>query len=194
MPTATSICQELTGTVALVTGSSSGIGRATALAIASRGAAVGLVARRKDRLNDLARKIEAEGGNALAVPADITDRAQATAAVMTVVDRFGRLDTLVNNGVDAAGPHRRCRSGAVGADDRDQPEGPALHDKRGVAAFACGGRAGASKVADIVNISSIAGRVAWANYGVYNMTKFAQRVHRSASPRDHQAARTSGCP
>ena len=87
----------LTGTVALVTGSSSGIGRASALALAAHGATLGLVARRKDRLDDLATQIEAEGGMALAVPADITDRIQAEAAVRAVIDRFGRLDTLVNN-------------------------------------------------------------------------------------------------
>ena len=84
----------LTGTVALVTGTSSGIGHATALALAARGASVALVARRQDRLEALEAQIQEAGGNALAVPADITNRAQAEAAVRAVVERFGRLDMV----------------------------------------------------------------------------------------------------
>ncbi|WP_044422153.1 SDR family NAD(P)-dependent oxidoreductase [Pseudomonas syringae group genomosp. 3] len=163
----------LTGTVALVTGTSSGIGEATALALVERGAAVALVARRQDRLEALAAKINAAGGTALAVPADITDRAQAEAAVQTVVQHFGRLDILVNNaGLMLLGP-------VVGADPEEWDRMIAINQKgllyvthaalpHLLSAAASSGR----RVADIVNISSIAGRVAWANYGVYNMTKF----------------------
>jgi NADP-dependent 3-hydroxy acid dehydrogenase YdfG len=163
----------LSGTVALVTGSSSGIGNATALALAARGAAVGLLARRKDRLDELAARIEAEGGKALAVAADITDRAQAETAVQAIVDRFGRLDTLVNNaGVMLLGP-------VVGA-DLDRWERMIAVNQKGLLYVTNAALphllAAAEKeprrVADIVNISSIAGRLAWANYGVYNMTKF----------------------
>jgi NADP-dependent 3-hydroxy acid dehydrogenase YdfG len=100
----------LTGTTALVTGASSGIGAATARRLAERGAAVALVARRKDRLDKLVADIEQAGGTAQPVAADITDRAQAEAAVHQVVERFGRLDTLVNNaGLMLLGP-------VVGAD------------------------------------------------------------------------------
>jgi NADP-dependent 3-hydroxy acid dehydrogenase YdfG len=96
---------KLTGTVALVTGASSGIGAATARQLADHGASVALVARRKDRLDDLATEIEAAGGTALVVEADITNRSQAEAAVERTVERFGRLDTLVNNaGLMLLGP------------------------------------------------------------------------------------------
>ena len=87
----------LTGTVALVTGASSGIGATTARRLAEHGAAVALVARRRDRLNALAAEIDQAGGTALVVDADITDRTQAEAAVQQTVHRFGGLDTLVNN-------------------------------------------------------------------------------------------------
>lgn len=82
---------KLTGTVAIVTGSSSGIGAATARRLAQEGASVALLARRKDRLDTLVAEITVSGGTAFAVAADITDRKQAEAAVQTVIERFGRL-------------------------------------------------------------------------------------------------------
>jgi len=88
---------ELNGTVALVTGSSSGIGAATARRLADHGAPVALVARRRDRLEIFASEIEKAGGTALVVEADISEHTQAGAAVQQTVDQFGRLDTLVNN-------------------------------------------------------------------------------------------------
>ena len=95
----------LDGTVALVTGASSGIGAATATALAAQGAAVALAARRKDRLDQLAASIAGQGGTALVLEADITDETQATQAVTRTVSELGRLDTLVNNaGVMLLGP------------------------------------------------------------------------------------------
>src|ERR1700740_3554406 len=87
----------LAGTAALVTGASSGIGAATAKALAAEGAAVALLARRADRLDELKADIESSGGTARAVPADVTNAEQVAAAVQRVVGELGRLDTVVNN-------------------------------------------------------------------------------------------------
>ena len=95
----------LDGTVALVTGASSGIGAATAAALAGQGAAVALAARRGDRLEALAAGIRDQGGTALVLECDITDEQQAAATVERTVAELGRLDTLINNaGVMLLGP------------------------------------------------------------------------------------------
>src|SRR5947207_3806961 len=97
--------ERLDETVALVTGASSGIGEATAALLAELGAAVAVAARRKDRLEDLVRRIEDKGGRAVAIETDVTDRSQAEAAVEQTVAELGRLDTVVNNaGVMLLGP------------------------------------------------------------------------------------------
>ena len=163
----------LTGTAALVTGASSGIGAATARQLAGHGACVALVARRRDRLEALAAEIDKAGGTALAVEADITDRAQAEAAVQQAVERFGRLDTLVNNaglmllglviGADAEEWDRMISINVQGLLYITRAALPHLLQAAGQ---------GPRRVANIVNISSIAGRIAWNGYGVYNLTKF----------------------
>lgn len=79
----------LTGTTALVTGASGGIGAATALSLAAQGANVALVARRKDRLDELAERIRTAGGTALVIEADLTDQTRAAAAVEQTVQAFG---------------------------------------------------------------------------------------------------------
>ncbi len=163
----------LTGTVAVITGASSGIGRATARVLAERGASVALIARRQDRLEALAAQIQSAGGTAYVVPADITDRIQAETAVKAVVDHFGRVDILVNNaGLMLLGP-------IVGANSHEWERMIAVNQNgllymtsAALPHLLAAAKDGARLVADIVNISSIAGRVAWANYGVYNMTKF----------------------
>src|SRR6202035_5164608 len=95
----------LQGTVVLVTGASSGIGAATARQLAATGAAVALVARRKDRLERLAAEIGDAGGTALVIECDVTNQEEASQAVERTVSEFGRLDTLVNNaGVMLLGP------------------------------------------------------------------------------------------
>ncbi|WP_327136488.1 SDR family NAD(P)-dependent oxidoreductase [Streptomyces sp. NBC_01340] len=167
------MASKLTGTVALVTGASSGIGADTARRLAEQGATVALVARRKDRLETLADEIAQAGGSALAVEADITDRNQAEGAVRQTVERFGRLDILVNNaGLMLLGP-------VVGADPQEWERMIAvnvqglLHTTHAALPHLLkAAEEGPRQVADIVNVSSIAGRQAWANYGVYNLTKF----------------------
>lgn len=164
---------KLTGTVGLVTGASSGIGAATARQLAALGTSVALVARRRDRLEALAAEIENAGGAALVVEADITDRAQAQAAVEQTVERFGQLDILINNaGLMLLGP-------IAGADTEEWDsmisvnlQGLLHTTHAALPHLLKAAEESSRRVADIVNISSIAGRVAWNGYGVYNLTKF----------------------
>ena len=163
----------LTGTAALVTGASSGIGAATARRLARDGACVALVARRRDCLQALAAGIDKAGGTALVVEADITDRTQAEAAVQQAAGRFGRLDTLVNNaGLMLLGP-------IAGADPEEwdrmiavNVQGLLYTTRATLPHLLQAAQQSPRRVANIVNISSIAGRVAWNGYGVYSLTKF----------------------
>ena len=96
---------QLNGSVALVTGASSGIGAATAESLAGLGAKVALAARRADRLEELAARIRDAGGTALVVEADVTGREAAEQAVARTVDELGGLDIVINNaGVMLLGP------------------------------------------------------------------------------------------
>ncbi|MER8602744.1 SDR family NAD(P)-dependent oxidoreductase [Mesorhizobium sp. M1233] len=93
----TSVSSALAGKVALVTGASSGIGEATAATLAAAGAKVAIAARRADRLEALAARIEKAGGTALRIQADVTSNDDVTAMVDKVVAEWSRLDILVNN-------------------------------------------------------------------------------------------------
>jgi NADP-dependent 3-hydroxy acid dehydrogenase YdfG len=166
------MAERLDGTAALVTGASSGIGEATAIALASHGASVALVARRVDRLDDLAAKIRSDGGRALVIEADVTDETQARAAVERTVEEFGRLDTLINNaGVMLLGP-------AVGAPLEEWQRtvdinvlGLLYVSHAALPYLLTAAEDSPRRVADMVNISSVAGRVARSGSAVYNATK-----------------------
>jgi NADP-dependent 3-hydroxy acid dehydrogenase YdfG len=105
----------LNAKVVAITGASSGIGAATALELAGRGAAVVLGARRTDRLGSLVARIRAEGGRAEMIEVDVTRRADLEGLVALAVERFGRLDVLVSN----AGVARTAPMGALDVDDWD---------------------------------------------------------------------------
>ena len=163
----------LKGTVALVTGASSGIGAATASVLAAHGAAVALAARRRDRLDALAAGIREQGGTALVLECDITDQEQAAGAVARTAAELGRLDTLINNaGVMLLGP-------VAGA---PLSEWQRMVDLNVLGLLYCAHAAlphllqaaqdAPRQVADMVNISSVAGRAARNGNGVYSLTKF----------------------
>jgi NADP-dependent 3-hydroxy acid dehydrogenase YdfG len=157
----------LEGRVAAITGASSGIGEATALALAGAGAKVALGARRKDRLEGLAEKITADGGTALAIECDVTDEQQARSFVEQAHGELGGLDTLVNNaGLMLLGPVE----GADTADWRRMVEVNLL----GVlwCTHAALPLMKEAELGDIVNLSSTAGRRADAGAAVYNLTKW----------------------
>jgi|SRR5579875_650579 len=165
---------ELNGSVALITGASSGIGAATAEALAACGARVALVARRRDRLESLAQRIAGSHPHAepLVLEADIGERAAAERAVSQTVERLGRLDVLVNNaGVMLLGPiegapleewERMLSVNVAGLLYMSHAALPHLLEAA---------QSSPRKVADLVNISSVAGRVARLGSGVYNLTK-----------------------
>jgi NADP-dependent 3-hydroxy acid dehydrogenase YdfG len=162
----------LQGTVALVTGASSGIGEATALALAEHGAAVAIAARRADRLDDLAGRIRDAGGTVLTLQADVSAQEQAQGAVDRTASELGRLDILINNaGVMLLGP-------AVGA---PLEEWQRMLNVNLAGLLYCAHAAlphllraaeqEPRRVSDLVNISSVAGRVTRVGSGVYNLTK-----------------------
>ena len=160
--------ERLDGTVALVTGASSGIGEATARALARAGAKVAVAARRKDRLEALAAEIDA-----LVIEADVAEREQAVGAVERTAKELGRLDTVVNNaGVMLLGPAAEApleeweRMVAVNVQGVLSVSHAALPHLLKAA------EDGPRRVADLVNISSVAGRVPRSGSGVYNLTKF----------------------
>jgi NADP-dependent 3-hydroxy acid dehydrogenase YdfG len=153
--------------VAVVTGASSGIGEATAKALAREGYAVALAARREDRITQFAEEIASTGGKALAVPTDVSDPESAAALIRVANEELGSLDVLVNNaGVMLLGPvlgaelehwQRMVNVNLLGLLYCTHAALPIMQEQ---------GRG------HIVNVSSVAGRVARLGSGVYNATKW----------------------
>jgi clavulanate-9-aldehyde reducatase len=158
---------DLSGQVVAVTGASSGIGEATALACAKAGAAVALAARRGERIEALAERITGEGGKAIALQTDVGEEEQARAFVQRAHQQLGRLDVLVNNaGVMLLGPIL----------DAPTEEWRRMIEANVYGVLYCTHAAlplmAAQGAGHIVNVSSVAGRVAREGSGVYNLTKF----------------------
>ncbi|HEY8517719.1 MAG TPA: SDR family NAD(P)-dependent oxidoreductase [Candidatus Binatia bacterium] len=156
------------GRVAIVTGASSGIGTGLARMLARRGARVALVARRRDRLAALAEEIAAGGGEALALECDVGERAQVEAAARAIVERFGRIDLLVNN----AGYNRHVLFKDHDVEDIERMMrvnylGAVYWIKAVLPVMRTQGRGW------IVNLSSVAGKLGQPDEAAYTATKFA---------------------
>ena len=157
--------------VAIVTGASSGIGDATARHLAREGATVVLAARREDRLAELKDAIEADGGIALAVPTDVTDRDAVKALAQAALDTYGRIDVLVNN----AGIMPLTMLHNMQTDDWyntvDVNVYGVLHAVEAVLPTMIEQKGG-----HVVNVSSTAGRRVYPGGAVYSATKYAVRA------------------
>ncbi len=158
---------ESTGRVVIVTGASSGIGEATARMLAAHGDSVVAVARRGDRLRELAEAIRAAGGDARALSGDVTDRGSVDSIVNETIDHYGRIDVLVNN----AGVMPLAGVAKAKLDDWE-----AMVDVNVKGVLFCTHavlphmlRSGSGHV---VNVSSIAGRRVFPQGAVYCGTKF----------------------
>ncbi|ELZ56208.1 MULTISPECIES: SDR family NAD(P)-dependent oxidoreductase [Halorubrum] len=157
----------LDGEVAIVTGASSGIGAATAEALADAGASVAVAARREAALETVADRIEADGGEALVVPTDVTDEAAVEDLIETTVDEFGRLDVLVNNAgvmlleavedADTDNWRQMVEVNLLGLMNATHAALPVMQEQGG---------------GHVVHVSSVAGRRASATASGYNATKF----------------------
>lgn len=161
------MAKTLTGKVALVTGASSGIGEATALALATEGASVAVSARREDRLEGLVKRITSNGGKALSIVGDVAEETQANDMVQKTNAEFGRIDILVNNAglmllgqIDGANTEdwrRMINTNVLGLMYVTHAALPIMKKQNS---------------GHIVNISSVAGRTARAGSGVYNASKW----------------------
>lgn len=152
----------------MVTGASSGIGEATAISLGQNGCSVALVARRKDRLQGVAKKIEDAGSSVLIIEGDVSASDTAQQAIQETHKKFGRIDLLINNaGVMLLGPVDRARIedwqsminiNVLGLMYFTKAVLPIMKEQHG---------------GHIVNISSVAGRVARAGSSGYNASKWA---------------------
>jgi NADP-dependent 3-hydroxy acid dehydrogenase YdfG len=163
--------KNLEGKVVVITGASSGLGEATARHLSSEGAAVVLGARRLDRIEAITREHSAAGGNALALRTDVTDRGQVKALVDLGVDRYGRVDVILNNaGLMPHSPLERLK-----IDDWDRTIDVNIKGVLyGIAAVLPHMKR--QKAGHIINVSSVAGHKVRPAGVVYSATKTAVRV------------------
>ena len=163
---------KLVGTVALVTGASSGIGEAADRTLAADGADVALLARRSDRIEALAEELRQTGARALPIEADVSDREQAETAVDRAAAELGRLDVVVNNaGVMLLGPILEAPVEEWEQMIEVNLLGLLYVSKAALPYLLAAAEGEPRRVSDLVNISSVAGRVAREGSGVYNATK-----------------------
>jgi 3-hydroxy acid dehydrogenase/malonic semialdehyde reductase len=164
--------------VAVITGASSGIGRAAALMLAREGFKIAIGARRTEKLAETARQIEAETGVAPYVaPLDVRDEAQVKSFVAGVIGHFGRIDVLVNNAGLAKGMTPLIEEQDTGNWDQmldTNVKGLLLMTREAVPHMIKGGNG------HVINLGSIAGREAYAGGAVYCASKFAVRAITSA--------------
>lgn len=176
---------QLKGKVALVTGASSGIGEATAVALAAKGIKVGLAARRTDKLEQILSGITARDGEGLVLTMDVADRASVVAGVELLVKTYGKIDILINNAgvmylsdVDALKLEEWDRMVDINIKGVLNPTGAVLP-------YLIKQQSG-----HIINTSSIAGRKLFQGLGVYCATKhavtaFSDVMRMEIAPRHH---------
>jgi len=177
---------DLKGKIAIVTGASSGIGEATADLLAQQGVKVALVARRKDRLEALAKKIKEAGGEALVIEADVTDKKACQKVVQEVLAKWKKIDILINNaGVMLLGPtakapleewERMININLLGLLYMTYAAMPSMR---------------AQKSGHLVNVSSVAGRTTRAGSAVYNATKWGVNAFTEALRQEIVAEKTN---
>ncbi|MEN4743038.1 SDR family oxidoreductase [Pantoea agglomerans] len=159
--------------VAIVTGASRGIGRATAMLLAKEGAKVAVVARTPDAIDEVVHQIQAQGGIAIGIKCDLSNSEQITSMVNTVISAYGQIDILVNNAFDPGAPLSSILELSVEQLQRNFDMGPVAYLRTMQACYpwlkkSSGGR--------VINFGSMAGIVGLAGYGPYNMAKEAVRA------------------
>jgi NADP-dependent 3-hydroxy acid dehydrogenase YdfG len=157
--------------IVVVTGASSGLGEATARLLSAQGATVVLGARRADRLQSLAKDIEARGGKALAVATDVTQPEQVKALVDSAVRTYGRIDVMINNaGLMPQAPLERLK-----VDEWNQMIDVNIKGVlHGIAAALP--HMQRQKAGHFINVSSVAGHRVGPGFAVYAATKYAVRA------------------
>ena len=161
--------KKLVGSVCIITGASSGIGKASALALASEGASLVVTARRKHRLDELVETIQAAGSQAIAVVGDVREEETATRAIAAAKEQFGKVDILINNvGIGIYKSLVETNAADYDAMIDSNVRSTFLFTRHAVPLMI------EQKSGTIIMISSMAGIYGFAGEAVYCATKFAQ--------------------